>query len=133
MDRGRKIIDERVVDGFRQVLEFIGRGIGMEADRRRLFELRLLQLTAPHMPRLVRRRTKLLVGTGQQRWSDELDSFMRQDLWPMLGAELQYAQNNHIFVTLMLDIAIEREQWRTTPESPASVPRIAQLDANWAS
>jgi hypothetical protein len=115
----------------------IGQAIGFfvqgDADRRRAFEIELEELIAPHMPVLIHRRRKLLESSGQERWSDELDTFMRQSLWPLLGAERDYAERNRTFVTLILDVAIEKEQMRASLPCTEVVPLVSRFDTSWAS
>ena len=124
---------ERFVGACKQVLGFLVQGIDFEADKRRAFEAELSDLIAPHMPVLVHRRAKLLESAGQERWSDELDAFMRQGLWPLLGADREYADRNRTFVMLMVDVAIERGQRRATAECAAPRPLVSRFDATWAS
>jgi hypothetical protein len=131
--QGQKAMREQFVGAFKQVLGFLAQGIEFEAERRRAFETELKELIAPHMPVLVHRRAKLLASAGQERWSDELDSFMRQSLWPLLGSDLDYAERNRTFVTLLLDVAIEREQRRASEACAAVIPLVSRFDATWAS
>jgi hypothetical protein len=123
---------EQFVDALKQVVALLVQGLDFETDSRRTFERELAQLLAPHMAVLIHRRQKLLEGTGRERWSDELDTFMRQSLWPSLGAELDYAARNSTFVTLLVDVMIEREQRRTTNATPNVVPLVSRFDASWA-
>ena len=104
----------------------------LESERRRVFETDLKELIAPHLPVLVHRREKLLETCGQERWSDELDSFMHKSLWPSLGADLDYAERNRTFVTLILDVAIEREQRRGSPDGDVAVPCVSRFNTSWA-
>jgi hypothetical protein len=113
---------EQFVDALKQVLGLLVQGLDFESDSRRTFELELEKLLTPHMAVLIHRRQKLLQGAGRERWSDELDLFMRRSLWPALGAELDYAERNRTFVTLLVDVMIEREQRRTVNASPIVVP-----------
>ena len=122
-----------VYRAFKQAAGFFVQGIDFEAERRRAFEIELKDLIAPHMPVLVHRRAKLLENSGPERWSEELDAFMRQSLWPLLGADRDYADRNRTFVTLILDVAIEREQVVVTRNSPADVPLVSRFDTSWAS
>ena len=124
---------EQFVEACKQVFGFLVQGIDFEADKRRAFESELTELIAPHMPVLVHRRAKLLESDGQGRWSDELDTFMRRNLWPLLGSERAYADRNRTFVTLMLDVAIEREQGRSAAIAVAVMPQVSRFDATWAS
>lgn len=123
----------QVVEAFRQALVVLGQGFDLEAERRREFESELDQLIAPHLPVLMHRRAKLLEGAGNDLWCDELDNFIRTNLWPLLGADLDYAQRNRTFVTLLIDVTIEREQRRTALESSAAMPLVSNFDASWAS
>lgn len=116
----------------RQVGAFIVQGVSFDADRRRAFEVELKELIAPHMPVLVHRRTKLLETSGKERWSDELDVFLRQSLWPLLGADKDYAERNRTFVTLIVDVAIEHEQRRAKQSCPSIIPLVSRFDASWA-
>ena len=123
---------EQVAGALKQVLELLLQGLDFESDSRRALELELAQLLAPHMAVLIHRRQKLLEGAGRERWSDELDLFMRRSLWPALGAELDYAERNHTFVTLLVDVMIEREQRRTTSANPILARLSSRSDASWA-
>jgi hypothetical protein len=123
---------EQFVGTLKQVLGLLVHGLDFETDNRRTFERELAQLLAPHMAALIDRRQKLLEGAGRERWSDELDHFMRRSLWPSLGAELDYAERNRTFVTLLVDVMIEREQRRTKNANPAVVPLVSRFDASWA-
>jgi len=123
---------EQFVDALKQVRALLIQGLDFETDSRRTFERELALLLAPHMAVLIHRRQKLLVGAGRERWSDELDHFMRQSLWPSLGAELDYAERNRTFVTLLVDVMIEREQRRATNETPIALPLVSRFDASWA-
>jgi hypothetical protein len=123
---------EQFVDALKQVVALLVQGLDFETDSRRTFERELALLLAPHMAVLIHRRRKLLEGSGRERWSDELDHFMRQSLWPSLGAELDYAERNRTFVTLLVDVMIEREQRRTTNANPVVVPLASRFDASWA-
>jgi hypothetical protein len=120
------------VGALKQVLGLLIQGIELEADRRRTFELELGELLAPHMAMLIHRRQKLLEGVVQERWSDELDLFMRRSLWPLLGTDLDYAERNRTFVTLLVDVMIEREQRRTSSSNPVVIPLVSPFDASWA-
>jgi len=123
---------EQFVDALKQVVALLVQGLDFETDSRRMFERELAQLLAPHMSVLIARRQKLLEG-GRERWSDELDLFMRQSLWPTLGTELDYAERNRTFVTLLVDVMIEREQRRTMNAPPVVVPLVSRFDASCAS
>ncbi|MEI9888296.1 MAG: hypothetical protein WDN08_17715 [Rhizomicrobium sp.] len=118
----------QVVGAFRQVIGFLVQGI--EVDGWRAFEAEVKDLVAPHMAVLVHRRAKLLDGASRERWSDELESFMRQNLWPLLGDNRDYAERNKTFVTLMLDVAIAEEQ-RRAPDGEG-LPFVSGFDASWA-
>ena len=124
---------ENVFGAVRQVFGFFVQGFDFESGRRHAFETGIKELLAPHMPVLTHRRAKLLETSGQERWSDELDAFMRQSLWPFLGADLDYAERNRAFVTLILDVAIEREQRRSSREPELAVPLVSRFDTSWAS
>ncbi len=124
---------EDVLGAVKQVLGLFVHGFDFESDRRRAFEIYLKELIAPHMPVLTHRRAKLLETCGPERWSDELDTFMRQSLWPFLGADLDYAERNQAFVTLILDVAIEREQRRNSLECEVAIPLVSPFDTSWAS
>ena len=124
---------ENVLEALRQVFGFFARGVDLDSERRRAFEAEIKELIAPHMPVLAHRRSKLLAARGPERWSDELDAFMRQSLWPFLGADLDYADRNRAFVTLILDVAIEREQRRNSQDCEIAVPLVSRFDTNWAS
>jgi hypothetical protein len=121
-----------VAGAFRQVVGFLIQGIDFEADGWRAFESDLKQLIAPHMPVLVHRRAKLLAGAGRERWSDELDAFMRHSLWPLLGDDRDYAERNRTFVTLMLDVAIAEEQRRIDAPHAEMIPQVSRFGASWA-
>ena len=134
MVQGAHAMGDQIVDTFRQVFGFLAQGPGSQfASRRRALESELRELIAPHMPILMHRRAKLLERAEKACWCDELDSFMRTRLWPLLGANLDYAERNRTFVTLLIDVMIEREQRRTTQTSAAAVPLVSRFDASWAS
>ncbi|MEJ1969901.1 MAG: hypothetical protein WDN03_14885 [Rhizomicrobium sp.] len=118
-------MQDRVIGAFKQVVGFLVQGMDFEAEGWRAFEADMRELVAPHMAGLVQRRAKLLDGSDGARWSEELDAFMRQSLWPLLGDERDYADRNRTFVTLMLDVAIAEEQRRTATW-------VGGLDAGWA-
>ncbi|HEX4302237.1 MAG TPA: hypothetical protein VHZ78_05560 [Rhizomicrobium sp.] len=122
----------QMMGAIRQVVGFLVQGIEFEADGWRAFENEMKDLIAPHMAVLVHRRTKLLDGSDGARWSDELDTFMRQNLWPLLGDERDYADRNRTFVTLMLDVAIAEEQRRASVAHTAVMPMVSRFDAAWA-
>ncbi|HJW41831.1 MAG TPA: hypothetical protein VJ476_11455 [Rhizomicrobium sp.] len=105
-------MQERVLGAFKQVIGFLVQGVDFEAENWRTFEADMRELIAPHLPVLAHRRAKLLDGSDGVRWSDELDTFMRKGLWPLLGDERDFAERNRTFVTLMLDVAIAEEQRR---------------------
>ncbi|HTP75784.1 MAG TPA: hypothetical protein VMJ73_02290 [Rhizomicrobium sp.] len=123
---------DQFVVAFKQVFGFLVQGIDFEADKRRAFEAELRDLIAPHMPVLIHRRAKLLAEMGDERWSDELQTFMQRSLWPLLGPDREYADRNRTFVMLMLDVAIEREQRRAAEERVAVMPQVSRFDATWA-
>jgi hypothetical protein len=120
------------VGAIRQVVAFLIQGINLDAERRRAFECELKELIAPHLPVLVHQRAKLLASAGPERWSDELDVFLRQSLWPLLGADKDYADRNRIFVTLVVDVAIEQEQKRQAQTGAPLIPLVSRFDASWA-
>ena len=120
---------EQFVGALKQVLGLLIQGFDFESDSRRTFELELAELLAPHMALLVQRRQKLLESAGRERWSDELELFMRRSLWPALGAERDYAERNRTFVALLIDVMIERAQHRTANANAILVPLF---DASWA-
>jgi hypothetical protein len=126
-------MQERVVGAFKQVIGFLVQGIDFDSGGWQAFEAEMRELIAPHMAVLVHRRAKLLDGSDGGRWSDELDLFMRQSLWPLLGDERDYADRNRTFVTLMLDIAIAEEQARMATRRSDLVPSVARFGTNWAS
>jgi len=121
-----------VSNAIKQVIGFLVQGIEFETESWRVFEADLRELVAPHMPVLVHQRAKLLENAGQERWSDELDRFMRQSLWPLLGEDRNYAERNRTFVTLMLDVTIAEAQRRAAAAQPESVPLVSRFDATWA-
>ena len=121
-----------VSNAIKQVIGFLVQGIEFETESWRVFEADLRELVAPHMPVLVHQRAKLLENAGQERWSDELDRFMRQSLWPLLGEDRDYAERNRTFVTLMLDVTIAEAQRRAAAAQPESVPLVSRFDATWA-
>jgi hypothetical protein len=123
---------EQFVGVLKQVRALFFQGLDFEADSRRAFELELAQLLAPHMATLIHKRQKLVEGRGRERWSDELDHFVRRCLLPALGEEHGYAERNRTFVTLLVDVMIEREQRRTTNANPVVVPLASRFDASWA-
>jgi|SRR6185295_5854560 hypothetical protein len=120
------------IGALKQVVAFFVQGINLDAVRRQAFENDLKELIAPHLAVLVHRRAKLLTSAGQERWSDELDAFLRQSLWPLLGADKDYADRNRIFVTLVVDVAIEQEQKRQAQAGAAVIPLVSRFDASWA-
>jgi hypothetical protein len=122
----------QVIGAIRQAVGFLVQGMEFEAEGWRAFEAEMKELVAPHMAVLVHRRAKLLDGSDGARWSDELDGFMRQNLWPLLGDERAYADRNRTFVTLMLDVAIaEQQRIRGTMHSD-TMPMVSRFDAAWA-
>jgi hypothetical protein len=123
---------EKIIGAVRHVIGFLVQGINFETDTWRNFERDVKELIAPHMPVLAHRRARLLESDSGERWSDELDSFMRQSLWPMLGDDRAYAERNRTFVTLMLDVTIAAEQRRQTSHAEP-LPFVRAFDANWAS
>ena len=124
----------QVVAAFRQVLVLFVQGFDFQTGRRRALESELRELIAPQMPILMHRRAKLLESGGRERWCDELDSYMHTNLWPLLSsADLDYAQRNRTFVTLMIDVMIEREQRQTAQTNAVAVPLVSRFDASWAS
>ena len=123
---------KELLASLKQIASFIVQGIDLDSDRRRAFELELNELIVPHMAVLVHRRKKLIENSGHERWSDELDDFLRHCLWPLLGADLDYAERNRTFVTLIVDIAIERAQARVEQEYAVVIPLVSRFDATWA-
>ncbi len=121
-----------VASAIKQVIGFLVQGMEFETEGWRSFESDLKELVAPHMPVLVHRRAKLLDGNSQDRWSDELDRFMRDSLWPLLGDDRDYAERNRTFVTLMLDVTVAEEQRRLAAVQPETVPQVSRFDATWA-
>jgi hypothetical protein len=119
-----------LIGSFRQVFGFIARGLELEAEQRRTFESDLEELVAPHMAVLAHRRAKLLASNGPDRWCDELDAFMRTNLWPLLGDDLAFAERNRAFVALLLDVIIEREQEKERDQ--VAIPLVSRFDATWA-
>lgn len=115
---------------FRQVLGFLRQGFDREAERRRTFEAELAEHIAPHMAVLVRRRAKLLSDGEYRRWSDTLECYMRESLWPLLGDDRDYAERHRTFVTLMVDVSIERAHCRVENVSPVHV--VPQFGASLA-
>lgn len=131
MVQGQYAMADQVFGAFRQVLGFLAPGLNSQLGRRRALESELRELIAPHLPILMHRRAKLLENSGG--WCDELESFMRTSLWPMLGADLDYAERNRTFVTLLIDVMIEREQRRTAQMNAVAMPLVSRFDASWAS
>ena len=122
----------QVIGAIRQVVGFLVQGIEFEADGWRTFEAEMKELIAPHMAVLVHRRAKLLDGASRERWSDELDNFMRTSLWPLLGDDRDYAERNRTFVTLMLDVAIAEEQRKASVAHAEIIPQVSRFGAAWA-
>jgi hypothetical protein len=116
-----------VSESVRQVLGFFRQGFDRGAGRRLAFEVELAELIAPHMSVLIRRRAKLLADGEHRRWSDTLDCYMRESLWPLLDRDREFAERNRTFVTLMIDVSIERAQRREL--SSADVPYVPQRNA----
>lgn len=115
---------------FKHVGTFLG--VDREGERRQALETELHGLIAPHIAVLVHQREKLLAGQGQERWSDELESFMHQRVWPLLTADKDYAERNWTFATLIVDVAIEREQRRVPQNCSVRIPLVSRFDASWA-
>ncbi len=90
------------------------------------------ELIAPHIAVLAHRRAKLLDGSDGTRWGAELDTFMRNSLWPLLTDERDFAERNRTFVTLMLDVAIAEEQGRRKASVAQTLPFVRAFDASWA-
>jgi hypothetical protein len=126
-------MQERVVGAFRQVVGFIVQGVERHAGGWQAFETEMRELIAPHMAVLVHRRAKLLDGSDGKRWGEELDTFMRRSLWPLLGDERDYAERNRTFVALMLDIAISEAQGRAAAARAAVIPQVSRFGSSWAS
>lgn len=122
----------QVFGAVRQVVGFLTQGMEFEAAGWRVFEAEMKELIAPHMAVLVHRRTRLLDGTDGRSWSQELDAFMRDSLWPLLGDERDYAERNRTFVTLMLDVTIAEEQRRRAVPRADIIPLVSSFDAGWA-
>jgi hypothetical protein len=130
--QGQNAMARQMVGAIRQVVGFLVQGMEFEADGWRAFESEMRELIAPHMAVLMHRRAKLLDGSDGVRWADELDGFMRQSLWPLLGDDRDYADRNRTFVTLMLDVAIAEEQRRSASLQAAIMPMVSRFDAAWA-
>lgn len=122
----------RVAGAVRQVIGFLVQGIELEAGGWRAFESEVRELVAPHMAVLAHRRAKLLDSAGRERWADELEGFIRQNLWPLLGDARDYAQRNGAFVTLMLDVAVAEAQRKAAVPRAQGVPLTARFDNAWA-
>lgn len=127
---GAKRMGRHISEAFGEVLGFLRQGFDREADRRRAFEAELAQLLAPHLAVLVRRRAKLLEDGEHRRWSDTLDCYMRESLLPQLNGHRDYAERNRTFVALMIDVSIERAQYRTA-NSP-DISFASRLNAGFA-
>ena len=125
-------MQERVLGAFKQVVGFLVQGVDFEAEGWRAFEAEMRELIAPHIAVLAHRRAKLLDGSDGVRWGEELDTFMRNGLWPLLADERDFAERNRTFVTLMLDVAIAEEQGRRQASSAQSLPFVRAFDASWA-
>ena len=127
-------MNEKIAGTIRQVIGFLIQEMKFETDTWRKFEREVKALVAPHLPVLAHRRERLLDGTGEARWSDELGGFMERGLWPLLGdTDRAYAERNRTFVTLLLDVAIADEQRRMQAVSRAeALPLVRAFDANWA-
>ncbi len=122
----------QMIGAIRQVIGFLVQGVEFEADGWRAFENEMKDLIAPHMAVLVHRRAKLLDGESRERWSDELDDFMRRSQWPLLGDERAYAERNRSFVTLMLDVAIADAQRHANAAHAEIIPTVSRYGAAWA-
>jgi hypothetical protein len=131
--KGQNAMQERVVGAFKQVIGFLVQGVDFDSSGWRAFEGEMRELIAPHIAVLAHRRTKLLDGSDGRRWSDELDTFMRNGLWPLLTDERDFADRNRAFVGLMLDVAIAEEQRRQQVSCAQSLPFVRSFDASWAS
>ena len=107
-------------------------GIDAERERRFALELELSRLVAPHMAALAQKRSKLLAGSGPEHWSDELDAFLRNDVWPALTVDNDYAVRNRTIATLIVDVAIEREQRHASRKVPDATGLVSCLDTSWA-
>ena len=126
-------MQERVLGAFKQVLGFLTQGMEFDSGDWQVFEAQMRELIQPHMAVLVHRRIKLLDGSDGASWWEELDRFMDASLWPLLGDEREYADNNRTFVTLMLDIAISEEQGRRAAARSDLLPHVARYGSAWAS
>jgi hypothetical protein len=125
-------MQERVLGAFKQVVGFLVQGLDFEADGWRAFEAEMRELIAPNIAVLAHRRAKLLDGSDGARWGEELDTFMRKGLWPLLGDSCDFAERNRTFVTLMLDVAVAEEQCRRQTSTAQSLPFVRNFDASWA-
>jgi len=122
-----------IVDAVRHVIGFLVRGMDFESGGWSRFESEVKALIVPHLPVLAHRRARLLDGGRGERWSDELDGFMEQRLWPLLGEDRAFAERNRTFVTLLLDVTIAAEQSRDRAPGGEALPLVRAFDASWAS
>ncbi|MEI9989716.1 MAG: hypothetical protein WDM86_06725 [Rhizomicrobium sp.] len=125
-------MQERVLGAFKHVVGFLIQGVDFDAEGWRAFEVEMRELIAPHIAALAHRRAKLLDGSDGVRWGEELDAFMQNGLWPLLGDERDFAERNRTFVTLMLDVAVAEEQRRRHISGAQSFPFVRGFDASWA-
>jgi hypothetical protein len=123
---------EKIVGAVRQVIGLLVARMDSEIESWRSFEGEVKSLIAPDLAELAHQRAHLLDGAGEARWSNELDRFMEQRLWPQLGEGRAYAERNRTFVTLLLDVTIAAEQRRTPAASRPALPIVAAFGTNWA-
>jgi hypothetical protein len=121
---------DKIVGAVRQVIGLLVERMDVEIDSWRSFEGEVKALIAPELSVLAHQRARLLDGAGDARWSHELDRFMEQRLWPLLGEGRAYAERNRTFVTLLLDVTIAAEQRRLSSAArPEAFPLAGALGA----
>ncbi len=99
------------------------------------FEGELAELIAPHLAVLAHKRARMYIEGDEgamERWSLDLRCFMERSVFPIMGAERDYAERNRGVVSELLDRIVAREQNKPPERTKVQLlPSVTPFDSSW--
>ena len=89
-------------------------------------------LVEPHLAILIHKRAKILSSAAPERWTRELDDFVRRTFfWPEPAATDLYGRLDRREIGQIVDRFVAGEQQREAAR-PAELPQTSRFGSSWA-